>query len=519
MRQCSSDASPEQLRTAPTSAAALPSILRLNATHVLELPAATLYAQLSTPLRWCPGAFNPSIVAAPPLAACPMCAYLVALRVSTHDQQCGRHRKPPATGRRRTEKQAFAATAVVALDSQLRVVASTWLLNALESQLAADGAMSPDRHRVHDVRLFTIGHGLFATWHCHHCQALVAQLHVHADADRGTVRLRVWSTLWDKYRLRSTWLQGRNQALIAWPVGTPASPVANSTTTNTRAKASIHTRVDHAVDEFEVAMQPWITDVVSLGRARFRRVTMRNPFGAVPSVHTSQPALEPALTRRRLLLPKLNSPLGVVERMRWHTMASLNESSPARAHSRARGVNAHEKLAERLGAHVDALISPTAHLVQVVDDDAGGECTALLGIGHTHEPAPSAVRSRASAAGGTSDGAGRGFHWSFGINYSHFFYTLMPHPPYTMLAASHAFCLAASTANLSMAAESVCESVQFVSGIARSDSGRGVLLSYGINDCSAAIGELPLRRVWDMLLPLGSDNERACVHTVPLPLP
>ena len=98
--------------------------------------------------------------------------------------------------------------------------------------------------------------------------------------------------------------------------------------------------------------------------------------------------------------------------------------------------------------------------------------------------------------------------------------TLSPRPPFELLAASSAFCLAATTASPTAMgganASSLCESVQYVSGLALDVAAAphedpSLLLSYGINDCSAALGELPMRRVWQMLLPLGNHTE-ACVR-------
>ena len=102
---------------------------------------------------------------------------------------------------------------------------------------------------------------------------------------------------------------------------------------------------------------------------------------------------------------------------------------------------------------------------------------------------------------------------------AHFFYTMQPHPPFQLLAASNEFCLASTQDPTD------CESVQFISGASLSPpepqwrrqhaAGGGaasdadyilaaetLLLTYGVNDCEAKIARLRMERVWSMLQPL-----------------
>lgn len=98
----------------------------------------------------------------------------------------------------------------------------------------------------------------------------------------------------------------------------------------------------------------------------------------------------------------------------------------------------------------------------------------------------------------------------FGAQYTHFWYTLSPRPPFRLLGLSGEFCLA-----MGLGAEE-CESVQFISGLVGSstrvsaDQAAGavsaveehnVILSWGANDCEAKVGHVSLALVWDALKP------------------
>ena len=75
-----------------------------------------------------------------------------------------------------------------------------------------------------------------------------------------------------------------------------------------------------------------------------------------------------------------------------------------------------------------------------------------------------------------------------------------------VLATSGEFCLAAAQDPRD------CESIQFISGMAHalhstSPAEPGVVVSYGVNDCEARLGVLPLRRIWEMLRPLQAGGQ------------
>ena len=78
----------------------------------------------------------------------------------------------------------------MALNGSFAVVASTLLLNNVESQSNASSGEIVGGHRVHDVRLFSFEQRqtkrprksttIWATWHCHRCRTVIALVHIVA---------------------------------------------------------------------------------------------------------------------------------------------------------------------------------------------------------------------------------------------------------------------------------------------------------------------------------------------------
>ena len=68
-------------------------------------------------------------------------------------------------------------------------------------------------------------------------------------------------------------------------------------------------------------------------------------------------------------------------------------------------------------------------------------------------------------------------------------------PPHRVLASSGELCLQSAAPGV----VDDCESIQFVAGLAVEPGGRHLLLSYGVNDCSARVGHIGLERVLGML--------------------
>ena len=89
---------------------------------------------------------------------------------------------------------------------------------------------------------------------------------------------------------------------------------------------------------------------------------------------------------------------------------------------------------------------------------------------------------------------------AWGVNYSQFFYTLSPRPPYRLLATSAEFCLP------SAADPTACDAIQFISGLVLSRRRGELLLTFGVDDCEPWIARIRLAQVWQMLRPLSSEQ-------------
>ena len=166
-------------------------------------------------------------------------------------------------------------------------------------------------------------------------------------------------------------------------------------------------------------------------------------------------------------------------------------------------LNDSARLSQQLAAGIGLRLSQTAHLVPI----RSAECRAYLGVGHMHRGAADAdQRAWSRAAYGYGPRPNRTFRW--GYDYMHFFYVLEPDPPFRMVATSGEFCVG------SQQDEDDCESIQFVSGLAprapleadgaspNSFAPVHLLIAYGVNDCEARVGSLPLEQIWRSLVPL-----------------
>ena len=137
------------------------------------------------------------------------------------------------------------------------------------------------------------------------------------------------------------------------------------------------------------------------------------------------------------------------------------------------------------------MLSTTSNLVRVARGSGEHRCELLLGVGHVHRSARWRRRRR---------------HFAWGHHYTHFLYALEPHEPFHAVATSAEFCLQAEQD----AAD--CESVQFISGLARHPDGETLLASYGVNDCEAKVTRLGVGAALRMLeaLPGAHAAARAC---------
>ena len=398
------------------------------------------------------GLFNPSLAAAPP-RLCPRCAWVCALRADPL-HQCDANtpllRPDKGTPKRIAPYAYFKGTVIAVLDTKLRVLGWTWLINAPRQQVsprantsrwyvpvgAADNFAPPWRAPVFDVRLVNVADRLFISFTCVRCTFSVAHLQLTAQhtADGGVQQLRAWQT--QRFAARAKWAQGRNQALF------------------------VASRRPGAPDELMV--QPWINLVASFGAPGFRserptlcdgKLRTRGECGATP-------------IGTRLQLEGVSRSFGTLGLL---SNASRAELSPA--------------------AVGGFMISTTSNLVRVARGSGVHRCELLLGVGHVHRS--SRWRKRRQI-----------FAW--GHHYTHFFYALQPHEPFHPVATSAEFCFQAEQD----AAD--CESVQFVSGLALQPDGETLLASYGVNDCEAKVARLGVDATLHMLEALPGDDTRPC---------
>jgi len=89
-----------------------------------------------------------------------------------------------------------------------------------------------------------------------------------------------------------------------------------------------------------------------------------------------------------------------------------------------------------------------------------------------------------------------GFTW-YGTRYRHQYITISDTPPFIVTAQSNEFCISA------IQSTDDCEAIQFVMSVVRmEDNPNKVLMSYGINDCEAAVIKLDLSDILGSLIPV-----------------
>ena len=150
---------------------------------------------------------------------------------------------------------------------------------------------------------------------------------------------------------------------------------------------------------------------------------------------------------------------------------------------------------------------------------------ALIQIAQAQAQAQAQAEAEAQAEAQAEAEAAARSPFQFGSEYTHFFYTLAPTPPHQLLATSAEFCVGAAQAPHD------CESVQFIAGLALEASARAALqpgqpeprrgrsngsrlvLSFGVNDCEARLGLVPMQRVWKLLQPLPPAESPCTVYS------
>ena len=459
-------------------------------------------------------AFNPSIAHAP-RDLCPLCAYIISLRVDTL-HQCDTESSPytrTAAGRR-VLPDSFRGTAIGLLDSRLRLLRWTWLMNSPRHQIASSAINSTTARRAgcalpnasdvfepvwakqtFDARLLNYQGDIMVTYACPSCVFSVSPLRITGDvtADGGIHRLRVWAFDRLTYE-RWPWLAGRNQALFVHHTGRDAQ------------ERSVAERGRRSHGNASLWVQSRFGVVGLLGFPRIEsQGTLRCDKGAhqLP-VHRPKP--DNCFGNSNALACG-TSPLST--ELPHHAVRGIEGRG---AKLRTNGTAALRRAMHVAGAYGG--LSLTSNLVHVTEREGG--CAFYLGVGHLHrgegELNRMKYRRRYKPAPWERWGpSSRGTRllkrqpFKFGYRYSHFFYALAASPPFETVAASGEFCI-----GLPQDVKD-CESVQFISGLTRDRSPEGgtLLLSYGVNDCEARLGTMPLRDAVAMLHPLQLEDERS----------
>ena len=398
----------------------------------------------------------------------------------------------------------FRATIAV-LDERLRSLGWTWLLNAVPYQVVDGqpqrvGADRQGAHRcfrrlhaprirtVFDARLLSVNGGLLAVLKLPRQPAMTlatVQLTAMQTADGSVAELRAWCS--QRWTVADSWARGRNQALFA-------SATA------------------------EVMIQPWLGLVATLGRPQFvsqeRRCSL-NRRGEFDRQMLFDCGSHPVGSRLALRVASTDS-FGKAELLYNHSHSQSSEwLQPKQVlvdhGSRPGSFGVDFSSATYQSTAPGFKASATANLLHI-ERGAGGRrppCGALLGIGHFHraEGKQNRFLSKLRDAFTSEPLLGHGTvdyeeqHFQFGALYTHFLYTIQPHPPYRMLGTSAEFCIGASQD------AGDCESVQFVSGLELHNGSQTLILAYGVNDCEAKLAEVPLSRAWQMLSPLPGETD------------
>ena len=418
------------------------------------------------------------------------------------------------------------------------------------------------------------------------------QITARPTPDGGLHELRAWNEhrlvlpmKINGVRITSNdWLKGRNQALFAVPISqTSAGSLAGEDRRSIRATRAVAASDATSAPPLGLMTQPWFGLVGSLGAPRFKRVRVMCPKNEVGGFHGTcghlPPGSKPRHLERVIMSPcrgpscrNVTLPRSILLRPDTFTWlpsrpgpgggsggGGRQRRTDAEAQAAAYG---DSELRYNHSAQVAALdlggprLSTTANLLRVrrltatashaatpaaataTASAKHGRCEAYLGIGHVHRGEGGLNRQdrenrktwRQQRGGGApgSRGGANATTFMFGYDYTHFFYTLSPVPPYQLLSTSAEFCAG------SMQDGNDCESVQFISGLAfgasnLSDAAAGntggtgdgpgagdagdagdiardgagdIVLSFGVNDCESRLGRIGLARVWSMLVPL-----------------
>ena len=472
-----------------------PTVLHTKNIRNIEFPTITLKGRKAIGIAAQPttmAAFNPSIALAP-INLCAKCKWVIAIRVDAL-HRC--NTSSPAIRHKGTGHW-FSAAAIAIYDAHFELLGWTWFINDPNKQVAnwerprrgpfpgsADGDDPPWFQKVRDVRLLNYHGRLFATYGCRHCAFAVSLVHMSAieDEDGNPSRFRAWAV--DKFRKRDPWIVGRNQALF----------------------------VEDETFGDRLLVQPWPGIIATFGAPRFKSTVYRcypgmNLSPHVRGVQEKSQTFQSFENSTSLRLCGTTAP-GNFAKVESIAQPASTLGGPVRVIQNGSIPNLSRK------ATGGYRVSLTSNLVRI----DWNECSAFLGIAHVHRA--EGTRNKLYGRNGMNlklnfmkNGSSR---IDFGYVYTHAFYTLQPHPPYSILGISPEFCLGSAQQ------PDDCEIIQFISGMALTDdageskiNGNRLVLTFGVNDCEAKMSTLDASHVLDMLVPLAKKGKRrghVCVN-------
>jgi len=512
--------------------------------------------------------YNPSLVASPK-GLCPRCAYVATLRADVlHqcDEANAYETREPGMPSRVALNAWFKGTVIAVLDAHLRVLGWTWLLVepakqvlSLARRSGADGSRSgwfvppgvsdgfapPWSGHAFDARLFHLDDRrilitFLKSCHAHQpCDFGVSQLQLTGQPtpDGGVSKLRAW--VHPTLAFEQPWVQGRNQALFTGEDGTLfVQPWLGLIASLGRPRLELH-RV--RCDPWDApAAEPSVTQRTYI--PPWERRANRNACGSHPAGTVLEGELlapDASSTVAKVAIPGTRAPPSSGGGFGRSSTGSFGQLRLAHDHTarfntsmwRYRALEERPQGGERRVARPSSPPRPphrspprslTTNLMRISRGPPARPCVALLGVGHVHRSEGRLTqdgdltrrqqrrqRARMTPRARNVHGAlPSAAPFVFGADYDHYFFTHHPRPPFEPLGISDDFCLSSAQDAHD------CERVQFVSGltgVVMTDSNRtpndSLLLAFGVNDCEARVGRIPLAQIWGMLRPIAGSAD------------